>query len=143
MMEQQFPASLPPTQGWSVPPGSSITAGSAETVRAANKQSSQKPCTHKIHLHGRGGRGGPQSISCATLKILHSFPAPLMHRSAREFVLFFKTRGARVEPQPSAVSVATPTCSCSQAVSRFAEMRPCTCSPGLRWRFKGGAPLFS
>lgn len=34
-----------------MPPGSSITAGTAETVRAANKQSSQKRCTQKIHLH--------------------------------------------------------------------------------------------
>lgn len=28
-------------EGWIVPPGSSITAGSAETVSAANKQASQ------------------------------------------------------------------------------------------------------
>lgn len=50
-MEQQFSLSPSSTRGWSVPPGSSITAGTAETVRAANKQSSQKWCTQKIHLH--------------------------------------------------------------------------------------------
>lgn len=51
MMEQQLSPSLSSSRGWSVPPGSSITAGTAETVRAANKQSSQKRCTQKIHLH--------------------------------------------------------------------------------------------
>lgn len=47
--------SLSSTGGWSVPPGSSITAGTAETVRAANKQSSQKWSTQKIHLQAERG----------------------------------------------------------------------------------------
>lgn len=52
-MEQQFsPLSFSAGVGDGAPaPGSSITAGSAETVRAANKQSSQKPRAQKIHLH--------------------------------------------------------------------------------------------
>lgn len=52
-MEQQFsPLSFSAGVGDGAPaPGSSITAGSAETVRAANKQSSQKRRAQKIHLH--------------------------------------------------------------------------------------------
>lgn len=57
------------TGGWRVPPGSSITAGTAETVSAANKQPSQKWSLQKIHVKGCPGS---QQTECVALRTLHS-----------------------------------------------------------------------
>lgn len=77
-------------------------------------------------MWGWGGFCRPQSISGATLKILHSFPAPLMRRSACEFALFFK----RAQPVSS-----RGFCGGAHVLAfegRFPHLlKSCTCSPGL------------
>lgn len=105
--------------GWSVPPGSSITAGSAETVRAANKQSSQKRCTQKIHLHAeRRPLWTPEPFS-RNLEYTALIPACINAIQCLG-VCFSKHMHDSIQSQPRAVWPFA--CFCLQAVSGGFEM---------------------